>query len=1016
MDYGQEYQGYWSPPKRWDSPPSENLDTTVEQILALCGNGSFLDVGCGRGFLALALLKRGLEAHGIDVAETAIADANRQAPGRFKTGSILEIPFPSESFATILSTLCLEHLAPADIPRALAELRRVAQRFVFIQLATIPDRERRWHRTIRDRSWWEQWFFEAGFRKHPSHQTILPYESLEHEGSPITLVFEKIPQAALIKHPLASLKAERDLHMDMLRESGRRADAHVARYQWAKDFVQGQEIILDAACGLGYGSALLACAEPSARIVGIDSSAYAVDYARSNFGPGLANLEFREGDICQLSAFADESVGVVVSFETLEHLPEPEIFLAEVKRVLKPGGCFISSVPNLWLDQHGQDPNPWHFQVFDFARLAGLCRQFFSLRSVCRQNAGGSLKCPESPRLLRPVNLPITSGHDEVEWWLAVCVKDAIAKPSGAAQSRSGTVIALTGSAEHPLYQSWMKSCDLPVRICQPSGMDFQFPPETTVVVTTETYGEPGVTLIRKAVEENIPTLILADGILEYRNTWEHPQIVPGALFQPVLGHKIACIGRSQARWLESWGNGGKCEVVGLPHLDRYADLKRRKQKPDDSFRVLVLTAKTPYFNERQHALVRESLLDLKSFFAGNPAGGVARLEPVWRLTKGLADEIGVSSRCDDLSGRELAEVLQSVDAVISTPSTAMLEAMLLGLPVALLDYCNVPHYVQPAWRITAQSQINEVMLELANPPEPKMLFQETSLHDSLECASPATPRMARLILEMAEAGRRARETSSPLALSSPVLSLTAASTHCGENRFRPALLYPGHAPFAENRLSTLQAEVGHLRKYAAELETRVCSASGEQRQKPSDLIEEFSFLSHLPMAKMARGKPEQKAVWEVTLDGACVRSLYLQPPAELLFEVPTPAAGELITAVAIHPDAWDKPGAGGCEFHVRVDGRLAFVVAIDPANVPEDRNWHEIHLPIPHNSSRMSHQIMLETRSIGTNSDFRWALWREPRFLWKPISLAEPETALEDMLEVSPAIAISDSLVPAHA
>ena len=48
-----------------------------------------------------------------------------------------------------------------------------------------------------------------------------------------------------------------------------------------------------------------------------------------------------------------------------------------------------------------------------------------------------------------------------------------------------------------------------------------------------------------------------------------HPDIVPGSIFQPVVGHKIACLGRSQARILESWGNVGKCEIVGAPRLDR---------------------------------------------------------------------------------------------------------------------------------------------------------------------------------------------------------------------------------------------------------------------------------------------------------------------------------------------------------------------------------------------------------------------------------------------------------------
>ena len=64
------------------------------------------------------------------------------------------------------------------------------------------------------------------------------------------------------------------------------------------------------------------------------------------------------------------------------------------------------------------------------------------------------------------------------------------------------------------------------------------------------------------------------------------------------------------------------------------------------------------------------------------------------------------------------------MDAAISTPSTAMLEAMLLGLPVAALDYTNSPAFVQPAWSITARAQMPVVVAELMRPSAAKMLFQ----------------------------------------------------------------------------------------------------------------------------------------------------------------------------------------------------------------------------------------------------------------------------------------------------
>jgi ubiquinone/menaquinone biosynthesis C-methylase UbiE/glycosyltransferase involved in cell wall biosynthesis len=791
MDYQREYDESWSRADRWGSHSFEDPEQIADHILSICGKGKILDVGFGMGLLVRTFLKRGLDVHGMDVARRVVDEAEQFAPGRFKVGSILEMPYPDAAFQTVISTDCLEHIAEADVPKALAELYRVTQRHVFIQLATTQDRDKRWHLTIRDRAWWESHFFEAGFRKHPGIQAILPYESLEKEDRQITLILEKIPGAALEKYPLAALRAERDLHMDMLRENGRRSDAHIARYTLARQYVPKEGLVLDAACGLGYGSATLAQGGNSVRVVGIDSSAFAIDYASSNFSPYLPKVEFRQGDVCELGDFADGSVGLVVSFETIEHLKAPELFLQEVRRVLKPGGTFIGSVPNMWVDETGKDPNPWHFHVFDFAKLAELCQQFLFLKDVHRQTAGGGMKLPQSPRQLQRVNLPVTSGLEEAEWWIVAATKAEFSASEVVAPAQRGQLVLLTADPKHPLYSSWLPHWKLPWKAISPAEAKPEMLKEAAVLVTHDTYSEPGRSVIREAVALGTPTLILADGILEYRNTWEHPQLIPGALFQPVLGHKIACLGRSQARHLESWDNADKCEVTGSPRLDRFYGLKRRQKHPDEPFRLLVMTAFTPYFTDYHHHLVHTSLRDLKAFLGEQQTVGGFGIETVWRLTKGLHEELGVPATATDLTGREMAEVLQTVDAVITTPSTAMLEAMMLGLPVATLDYGNAPAYVQSAWRITARKHIPEVVAELLKPPEPKMLFQDTTLHDCLECLTPATPRLVQVILQMMECGRQARERGEPLRFPRRILQCEAEEHHLRENRFCLERLYP---------------------------------------------------------------------------------------------------------------------------------------------------------------------------------------------------------------------------------
>lgn len=77
------------------------------------------------------------------------------------------------------------------------------------------------------------------------------------------------------------------------------------------------------------------------------------------------------------------------------------------------------------------------------------------------------------------------------------------------------------------------------------------------------------VEFIYKAKQKNIPVLLLMDGILEWRNSWENnltlnKEGMGFPAYQPVLSDKVACLGANQIRILEHWGNLGKCELVGF--------------------------------------------------------------------------------------------------------------------------------------------------------------------------------------------------------------------------------------------------------------------------------------------------------------------------------------------------------------------------------------------------------------------------------------------------------------------
>ena len=120
-----------------------------------------------------------------------------------------------------------------------------------------------------------------------------------------------------------------------------------------------------------------------------------------------------------LGSLDDGSVDLVVSFETLEHLPEPRRLLAEARRVLRPGGRIIVSVPNDWTDETGRDPSPQHLHEYDWAKLERQLAEHFRLEAVWAQVAGGGMKLTDRPRSLHRVD-PRTASSCEAEWWLAL--------------------------------------------------------------------------------------------------------------------------------------------------------------------------------------------------------------------------------------------------------------------------------------------------------------------------------------------------------------------------------------------------------------------------------------------------------------------------------------------------------------------------------------------------------------------------------------------------------------------
>lgn len=143
---------------------------------------------------------------------------------------------------------------------------------------------------------------------------------------------------------------------------------HIVRYQAAAELVRGK-VVLDIASGSGYGSACLGGA--AKQVYGVDINDAAIAYAQKNYAE--KHVSFIKGDGVNIP-LKDNSVDMVVSFETIEHIEDYKTFMREIRRVLKDDGMLILSTPN---DVEFPESNHYHIYEFERKELETLVKKYF---------------------------------------------------------------------------------------------------------------------------------------------------------------------------------------------------------------------------------------------------------------------------------------------------------------------------------------------------------------------------------------------------------------------------------------------------------------------------------------------------------------------------------------------------------------------------------------------------------------------------------------------------------------
>ncbi len=157
----------------------------------------------------------------------------------------------------------------------------------------------------------------------------------------------------------------------------RLADEHVERYKYALNFAKDCTV-LDIACGTGYGSYELT--KEAQRVIGVDLSQESIDYAKANYVTG--NLEYLNASATD-ELFAENTFDLICSFETIEHLDQPDrsIYLNNMAKWLKPNGILLLSTPNKKITSpFTKKPlNKYHVLEFTEKNLIAELKPFFQI-------------------------------------------------------------------------------------------------------------------------------------------------------------------------------------------------------------------------------------------------------------------------------------------------------------------------------------------------------------------------------------------------------------------------------------------------------------------------------------------------------------------------------------------------------------------------------------------------------------------------------------------------------------
>ena len=155
---------------------------------------------------------------------------------------------------------------------------------------------------------------------------------------------------------------------------------HLERYNFVLKYVHNKNV-LDIACGSGYGTFLISTKGVANKVVGVDISENAIRYGNHRYSaPNISRLL---GDACEIKF--NEKFDIIVSFETIEHVQNYDLFVKNLYENLTKDGILVISTP-IVSSTTVNPKNPYHLIEWDVKDFRNLFKGKFEIKEALLQN------------------------------------------------------------------------------------------------------------------------------------------------------------------------------------------------------------------------------------------------------------------------------------------------------------------------------------------------------------------------------------------------------------------------------------------------------------------------------------------------------------------------------------------------------------------------------------------------------------------------------------------------------